>query len=1112
MAMVDDWTERQEVSSIERDWALEKLRILYEAVRFAEVSGSPAGHRSEATLDGSPLVGPEVASHHESRGVKPSAGEMAKTRESASGTDENPMSVDFDMDKMLAVDLDSEVTSSENEDAVFEVVSDVPVAPAREERTDAPAGNPAPQTAGPLAEGAAMSPDAVHNQTDITTAQNPGTGNETSMREHSTLPGGAVAEGAVSSQKAGASEGAGSAPTRDTAGNAVSAESMDRKADRPVSNGVTEGETPAEEVFEVVTDVAVSKSPVSFHAAKAASSRRLEATLFGMEDESMRHRHKQRVIMSLYGSDEEIPALEPKATTSDHRHLHHTAEEENAEVNFTLETVRTAPVADIWSEPVAPEALREKPQAEEVAPRNESAAGIAAETAAETLSADRLAPEEREVEMTVVELEPDPETDLESDEFLSADGEGAVADIPAEVFAGDTTPAEAVTEEVPASVAAEETATVAAGTEVETPASVERQKVACDETGTSADTLAEVAVTAEPETQAEPEIETETPTDILTADSSTEPAVGQMGETPADVLVDTPAADSEEDLEALYKEICEEASREDDPANETLTSDEVGSLAHEINSVERDTLHRPVKILEWNLEEEGFEEEPESPVAWKTSPEVSSSEELQAEAHALMSDVTPETVSDTASGITSDAAHETASDTAFGIISDTAPAPAATPASESGESPMVQSLPTDGRFGENPVGESSEESFGRETDHPMGEETSATAVEDSTEESVGEDEPLFEEFEVETVATAPAETESVPNAENASDVAPDTATDEDDEVSFDEITLEKVTVASAPVAESAEEPATETESATFPTVAPVATPAETPATPATPATAPVAEPTASVAAPDVNPAEDPALSPAAASFAAPANSVPASAATPAADPAILAAAPVADPATSVAVPAAEPAPVDHAADGPEESAGARYRSAVERFYNEDYAAEGFNTEGRTAENVEDRPAENFRHEAESVTDVSDGRFNDEEGFEEEEIDPNRAFTEIYTTPSSLPHHNDAVLGEVINPHVQTLGDVIEPRRDMATRISHLTPVTDLEQAIGINDKFLLIRDLFDGDADAYREAIRSLNSFDDLDDCLIHIAENYSWNPNSDGAKLLMDLLERKFV
>lgn len=48
--------------------------------------------------------------------------------------------------------------------------------------------------------------------------------------------------------------------------------------------------------------------------------------------------------------------------------------------------------------------------------------------------------------------------------------------------------------------------------------------------------------------------------------------------------------------------------------------------------------------------------------------------------------------------------------------------------------------------------------------------------------------------------------------------------------------------------------------------------------------------------------------------------------------------------------------------------------------------------------------------------------------------------------------------------------------------------------------------------EAYEEAIATLNAFDDFDECMIHIAENYAWNPNSDGAKFMMELLERKFA
>ena len=106
----------------------------------------------------------------------------------------------------------------------------------------------------------------------------------------------------------------------------------------------------------------------------------------------------------------------------------------------------------------------------------------------------------------------------------------------------------------------------------------------------------------------------------------------------------------------------------------------------------------------------------------------------------------------------------------------------------------------------------------------------------------------------------------------------------------------------------------------------------------------------------------------------------------------------------------------------------------------------------------------------------------------------------------------AVLGEVINHDVQTLADTIAPPRDVASELLRNEPVTDLRKAIGLNDKFLLIRDLFDGDGEAYERAIGALNDCGDLDDCMIYIAEHYAWNPNSDGAKLLMDLLERKFA
>lgn len=105
-----------------------------------------------------------------------------------------------------------------------------------------------------------------------------------------------------------------------------------------------------------------------------------------------------------------------------------------------------------------------------------------------------------------------------------------------------------------------------------------------------------------------------------------------------------------------------------------------------------------------------------------------------------------------------------------------------------------------------------------------------------------------------------------------------------------------------------------------------------------------------------------------------------------------------------------------------------------------------------------------------------------------------------------------VLGEVINHDVQTLADTLARPHDVASELRRSEPVTDLRKALGLNDRFLLIRDLFGGDGEACERALDTLNGFEDLDDCMIFIAEHYAWNPNSDGAKLLMELLERKFT
>lgn len=103
------------------------------------------------------------------------------------------------------------------------------------------------------------------------------------------------------------------------------------------------------------------------------------------------------------------------------------------------------------------------------------------------------------------------------------------------------------------------------------------------------------------------------------------------------------------------------------------------------------------------------------------------------------------------------------------------------------------------------------------------------------------------------------------------------------------------------------------------------------------------------------------------------------------------------------------------------------------------------------------------------------------------------------------------------PAHQVLGEVIEAPTTIADTITPVESVAEvgsidtLRGAISVVDRFMLIRDLFGDNEVLYEQTIDLLDKMDNLDDCIIYIAENFVWRPSSEGAKLIMDLLQRKF-
>lgn len=80
----------------------------------------------------------------------------------------------------------------------------------------------------------------------------------------------------------------------------------------------------------------------------------------------------------------------------------------------------------------------------------------------------------------------------------------------------------------------------------------------------------------------------------------------------------------------------------------------------------------------------------------------------------------------------------------------------------------------------------------------------------------------------------------------------------------------------------------------------------------------------------------------------------------------------------------------------------------------------------------------------------------------------------------------------------------------------MQPISDLKTAIGMNEKFLFMNDLFQGERDAFHQSLDYLNSlstFLEADDYINNnLVAKYSWDLESISAVRFMELVERRYL
>ena len=86
-------------------------------------------------------------------------------------------------------------------------------------------------------------------------------------------------------------------------------------------------------------------------------------------------------------------------------------------------------------------------------------------------------------------------------------------------------------------------------------------------------------------------------------------------------------------------------------------------------------------------------------------------------------------------------------------------------------------------------------------------------------------------------------------------------------------------------------------------------------------------------------------------------------------------------------------------------------------------------------------------------------------------------------------------------------------KSIGSKMQH-NHITDLKAVIGINEKFLFIKELFNGNMQEYNKSINKLNDCKNHKETGKHIntlIKRYKWNNESDPVKRFNELLERKF-
>ena len=115
-----------------------------------------------------------------------------------------------------------------------------------------------------------------------------------------------------------------------------------------------------------------------------------------------------------------------------------------------------------------------------------------------------------------------------------------------------------------------------------------------------------------------------------------------------------------------------------------------------------------------------------------------------------------------------------------------------------------------------------------------------------------------------------------------------------------------------------------------------------------------------------------------------------------------------------------------------------------------------------------------------------------------------------------PKESSVELNDIISVERKSLNDELKQEKKEVASVLQSSPVRDLKKAIGVNDRFLFINELFRGDENMYERSIKTINGFNIYPEAEYWIKRELkiklAWNDNDTTVQLFDQLVKRRFA